>query len=92
MKQLIHNGTLTFVVALSLLIITGCSKNDNGMQPGKKVELIFYGLTSSNELVKYNAKSPEMIIGNKAITGLESGAKLLAIDFRPATGQLYAVE
>ena len=91
MKQLNHSGTLTFVVALSLLVITGCSKNDNGMQPGKKVDLIFYGLTSSNELVKYNAKSPEMIIANKAITGLESGAKLLAIDFRPATGQLYAV-
>lgn len=91
MKQRIHIGTLTFAVALTILFVIGCSKNDNGMQPIKKVDLIFYGLTSSNELVKYNAKSPEMIISNKAIAGLESGAKLLAIDFRPATGQLYAV-
>jgi hypothetical protein len=31
-----------------------------------------------------------MTIANKSITGLESSVKLLAIDFRPATGQLYA--
>jgi Domain of unknown function (DUF4394) len=90
MKQRIH-GIPIFAIAISLLIIAGCSKDDHGMQPGKKVDLIFYGLTPSNELVKYNAKSPEIVIANKSITGMESGAKLLAIDFRPATGQLYAV-
>ncbi|RYZ47085.1 MAG: DUF4394 domain-containing protein [Sphingobacteriales bacterium] len=31
------------------------------------------------------------MLSKKSISGLESGEKILAIDFRPATGQLYAV-
>ena len=91
MKKQLHTGTLTFIVATLFLVITGCSKNDHGIPPGKNIDLIFYGLTSSNELIKYNAKSPERTLATIPVTGLESGEKLLAIDFRPATGQLYAV-
>jgi len=51
----------------------------------------FYALTSTNELVKYTTGRPLIEIGNMPITNLQTGEKILAIDFRPATGQLYGV-
>lgn len=50
-----------------------------------------YGLTVTNELVAFNAKSPAMFTTKVAVSGLGSGEKLMSIDFRPATGELYAV-
>ncbi len=50
-----------------------------------------YGLTENNELVAFNANNPSMFTSKTAITGITSGEKLLSIDFRPATGELYAV-
>lgn len=91
MKPRIQTCGLAFLVAVYSIVLTACSKNDHGSYPGKKVDLIFYGLTSANELVKYNAKSPETVLSTKQLMGLENGERLLAIDFRPATGQLYAV-
>lgn len=89
MRHQFYKLLLPCLVASFLII--GCRKNDHPGGPAKKVDLIFYGLTSSNELIKYNAKSPEQYLSKKSISGLESGEKILAIDFRPATGQLYAV-
>lgn len=90
MKKL-FSFTIAGAIASSLLL-SSCHKKDHEMEnPVKKPDIIFYGLTADNQLVKYNAKSPEMAIGTIAINGLESGEKIMAIDFRPATGQLYGV-
>ncbi|MDQ3279536.1 MAG: DUF4394 domain-containing protein, partial [Bacteroidota bacterium] len=51
----------------------------------------FYALTASNEIVKYAIDNALREVSALSITGLASGEKLLAIDFRPATGQLYGV-
>ncbi len=51
----------------------------------------FYALTSSNEIVNYLSGNPLIEKATVAVSGLQPGEKLLAIDFRPATGQLYAV-
>jgi hypothetical protein len=51
----------------------------------------FYALTSENELVKYTTGRPLTELGSMAITNLQTDEKILAIDFRPATGQLYGV-
>ncbi len=51
----------------------------------------FYALTASNELVNYLSGNPLKEVSVTAITGLAMGERLLGIDFRPATGQLYAV-
>jgi hypothetical protein len=48
-------------------------------------------LTDNNVLLKLNASDPSQINRRVAITGLASDEKVLAIDFRPATGQLYGV-
>jgi hypothetical protein len=52
---------------------------------------VFYALTNDQKLVKYISGNPLYESGTVSITGLQMGEKILAIDFRPATGQLYAV-
>jgi hypothetical protein len=53
-------------------------------------DLPVYLLTVSNQLLRFST-SPSVIQGNIPITGLSAGEALLAIDFRPATGQLYGL-
>ena len=48
-------------------------------------------LTDNNTLLKLNAGDPSITKSRVSITGLAADEKLLAIDFRPATGQLYGV-
>jgi hypothetical protein len=53
--------------------------------------LTVYGLTTSNQLVRFNSSRPNTILSTVAITGLSGGENLLGIDFRPANGQLYGL-
>jgi len=50
-----------------------------------------FGVTTNNQLVRFNATSPENLTIVGSITGLQLGENLLGIDFRPATGQLYGL-
>jgi hypothetical protein len=52
--------------------------------------IIFYALAGSR-LDKYSTSNPEKIISSVTITGLQMGETILGIDFRPLTGQLYAL-
>ena len=47
-------------------------------------------LTDSNQLVRIETTTPQIIQSRTLVTGLQAGERLLAIDFRPATGQLRA--
>ena len=87
--------TFLSLLALSLtLTLTSCKK-DNVMDtpevltPGPDVN--FYALTNDNKLLFLNAKAPATITAQVTITGLQTGENILGIDFRPATGELYAV-
>jgi hypothetical protein len=83
-------------VAIALIIsITSCKK-DKDMSVIPEVltsgpDLNFYALTSDNKLLFLNAKTPSTVTSQVNISGLQSGETILAIDFRPATGELYAV-
>lgn len=92
MKKSIHSF-LCLSAVLAATIFTGCSSSDNdGSDPATdKPDLEFYALTSANNLVKYNANNSASAISTIAITGLTAGENLTAIDFRPATGQLYGL-
>jgi len=48
-------------------------------------------LTDSNKLQRIETTAPGFIQSQTTITGLQPGEKLLVIDFRPSTGQLYGV-
>jgi hypothetical protein len=50
-----------------------------------------YALTTSNRLLSFSSAAPGTITGAVAVSGLPEGEELLAIDFRPATGELYGI-
>jgi hypothetical protein len=50
-----------------------------------------FGVTVSNNLVRFNSNTPGSIISTSPITGLQPGENILGIDFRPATGELYGL-
>jgi hypothetical protein len=52
-----------------------------------------YGVDVNNNLVRFGSLDPLTIPNNniKALSGLQNGETILAIDFRPADGQLYAL-
>ena len=84
------------LAAVAFVSITSCE--DDLSPPMNTVDPITvgpdlnaFGLTTTNELVAFNAKSPATFSSKIAVSGLGTGEKLLSIDFRPATGELYAV-
>ncbi len=77
---------------------TSCKKDDEVvMTPpppppaAVRPDVVFYGLTDNNRILRFNARTAESALGSLDITGLQSNERLLSIDFRPATGQLYAL-
>lgn len=50
-----------------------------------------YGLTSRDQLIKFNSASPNTVTQATFITGLSANESLVGIDFRPANGMLYGL-
>jgi len=48
-------------------------------------------LAANNQLLQFSASAPGSIISATSVTGLKTGDSLAGIDYRPATGQLYAL-
>ncbi len=86
------NAIFSTLLIATLCFFSSCDKNDDNMEPPVvKPDMVFYGLSNANQLVKYNANAAETVISTTGITGLTGGEKIIAIDFRPATGQLYGL-
>src|SRR5215510_13382366 len=47
-------------------------------------------LAANNQLLQFSASAPNAIISATTVKGLNAGDSLVGIDYRPATGQLYA--
>ncbi|MEI7487789.1 MAG: DUF4394 domain-containing protein [Chryseobacterium sp.] len=91
MKKLLH-------ICLALLTVTtifSCDDSDDDMmmteESVKGPDVMVYGLTGTNELVAFNSNNPKTFTSKTAVAGIVAGEKLLSIDFRPATGELYAL-
>jgi len=84
------NTVRFFCRAFTLLI--GITIGTHVVQQAHAVsgETIF-GVTTDNNLVRFNSQSPGTIDDTVAITGLESGENVLGIDFRPAANTLIAL-
>ena len=54
-----------------------------------KAQTIF--ALADNNLISFNAATPGTLTGTFQITGVAAGQSLVGLDFRPATGQLYAL-
>jgi hypothetical protein len=50
-----------------------------------------FAVDTNNELLHFDPSTPGRIDGTVAIRNLQPGENILAIDFRPATGQLYGL-
>src|SRR5215475_11439062 len=50
-----------------------------------------FAVTASNKLIRFNPGVPGAINNSRAIRGLGSGENIVGIDFRPATGILFAL-
>ncbi|MBC7912409.1 MAG: DUF4394 domain-containing protein [Pyrinomonadaceae bacterium] len=50
-----------------------------------------FGITTTNQLVRFDSATPGTINTSLPVTGLQAGETIVGIDFRPANGQLYGV-
>ena len=78
-----------------VLVSLGFQACQDHRMPPPQVELpdqVFYALTDNNVIYELNVRNSATPVRTITIgEGLEAGDKLVGIDFRPATGQLYAV-
>lgn len=90
MKKLL----LALLSVLVFGILFSCNDSEDMDMPKNNIpgpDLLVYAVTPANELVSFNANKPEMFLSKSAITGITSGEQILSIDFRPSTGELYAL-
>ncbi|HEY8548789.1 MAG TPA: DUF4394 domain-containing protein [Vicinamibacterales bacterium] len=48
-----------------------------------------YGVTQTNQLVRFHSAAPATVLATTPITGLQAAENVLGIDRRPSTGELY---
>ena len=92
MKKLFNYCLAIFAIVSAM----SCNNDDDVNQmPEEAISVgpnqLAYGLTENNELVVFNANNPSSFSSKTAIAGITAGEKLVSIDFRPATGELYAL-
>ncbi len=54
-------------------------------------EMTFYALVGGVMIDKFSTSNPESVLNSVSISGLQGDEKILSVDFRPATGQMYGV-
>jgi ABC-type multidrug transport system permease subunit len=91
MIKIIRTSILAFFT-VSILLLSSCSQDDSViMSPVVKPDIIFFEISASNQLIKYNANASQNVAAQFTVSGLQVSETILAIDFRPATGQLYGL-
>jgi hypothetical protein len=91
---------LAVITITAMLTLGACSKSEWTGSPEENFlaaersfdqDIVYYALAGGTTIDKYSTAAPDEMLNSAAITGLQSGEKILGIDFRPATGQLYGV-
>ncbi len=77
---------LALIVALAAVVLVGAVPAHQGAAAGDTI----YAVTSG-DLLRFDSATPGTIDSTTAITGLQAGEGIFAIDFRPATGELYGI-
>ncbi|WP_129717509.1 DUF4394 domain-containing protein [Pedobacter sp. SYP-B3415] len=80
----------TAILAL-IILFSACKKNRDGDDMLMGPDVTFYGLSTDNKIMRFNGQNTNQVLAQVSVSGLASGESLLGIDFRPATGQLYAI-
>lgn len=74
------------VAALALLAALGGPLTASGQAAPNSL-----AITSTGQLVRFNAANPGAILSSTQVTGLQAGETIVGADIRPANGRLYAV-
>lgn len=94
MKNITFLKKFTTFLLLGATVITlslsSCNRTDDDRRTDAP-NLTYIVLMGGNQLMQFHAQSANSQSQPLSITGLQGGESLLSIDFRPATGQLYAV-
>lgn len=87
------NALLACLLGAALFLFTACDKavEDPGSTSSTNLDLQFVALTKDLVLQTYNANNLSNPIKAVKVSGLISAETIVGIDFRPATGQLYAL-
>ena len=91
-SRLVRAGLVLAALVLVLPLAAGAT-GGHGKSKSKRAEAgqrVLYATDTAGNLLSFRANSPEAA-RSKAITGLPAGVTLKGIDFRPATGDLYAL-
>ncbi|ENW07542.1 DUF4394 domain-containing protein [Acinetobacter beijerinckii] len=88
-----NKRALTLTAAtLGSLILLGCNNDSNNdTETTNTITGDTLILTSNGMISSIDRATPNKIVSNLKITGLESGDELVGIDYRPKDGKLYAV-
>ena len=89
-SRFFHRGIL--LVALLALAMPLAALADGGKRGDCKRcdDRVFYATNTAGKLLQFNSDNPRKL-RSKAITGLPQGVSIMGIDFRPASGDLYAL-
>lgn len=75
---------------LSLVATLGLIMAVTSASPTAQAELV-YGVTETTQsLVSFDSADPNNLLSGAAISGLAANERITGIDFRPATGELFA--
>ena len=86
-----RNGSRLFILMSVSAALWGCSIHGRAKLSPPSAAGDTLALTSKNRLISFNQSMPTSIRGSISISGLQIGETLLAIDIRPADGNLYAL-
>lgn len=75
---------------LFALMVGAVSAQVKGGSEGVSSSTI-YGVTTSNQLIRFDSATPTATTTVGTITGLQGGEDIVGIDFRTATGRLYGL-
>ncbi len=86
----LYNVQLNTGVATAIGAI-GTGERVRSLTYSKAPTATLWGLTSAGHLVSFTLQAPATFLSDMAMSGLQGGETLVAIDFRPADGQLYGL-
>jgi hypothetical protein len=81
--------TVLALAATAAVALAGCASMSEPMGPARAEKAV--AVTTSHQLIRFNAGQPQKIIASKAIVGLQPGEVILGIDYRISKDMLYAL-
>jgi Domain of unknown function (DUF4394) len=89
-SRLLRGGLVLAALCLTLPLAAVAAGGKGKPQRIQSDQRVLFATDSAGNLLRFKANSPEAA-PSKQITGLPAGVVLKGIDFRPATGDLYAL-